>query len=216
MSIRYFTCTLLLFYYYYLFPTFKIVWGESESGKCRSSNQKRVLLKAGPRPSSRPAAQRPAAKKCRGGMVRRRTYRNKAWKDLVKAVVVPEEQQFPCVFIQYRFEGEPCSFDLLPHGNSKGSQSPYVRVNPSTVQLLKEESDAVTSAKKAYHNVEKKVGGLTGVSTVSQLPRNAKQVYNAKTRRPQSMPGSSREDSIYRSLNSMEMEEGGKGFLRDA
>ena len=146
------------------------------------------------------------AKKCRGGMVRRRTYRNKAWKDLVKAVVVPEEQQFPYVFIQYRFEGEPCSFDLLPHGNSKGSQSPYVRVNPSTVQLLKEESDAVTSAKKAYHNVEKKVGGLTGVSTVSQLQRNAKQVYNAKTRRPQSMPGSSREDSIYRSLNSMEME----------
>lgn len=64
-------------------------------------------------------------------MVRRRTYRNKAWRDLVKAVVEPEE--FPYVFIQYRFEGEPCSFDLLPHGNSKGNQLPYVRVNPSTM-----------------------------------------------------------------------------------
>ena len=39
-------------------------------------------------------------------MVRRRTYRNKAWKDLVKAVVEPEE--FPYVFIQYEFEGDPC------------------------------------------------------------------------------------------------------------
>ena len=28
--------------------------------------------------------------------------------------------------------------------------------------------------------MEKKVGGLTGVSTVSQLPRNTKQVYNVK------------------------------------
>ena len=96
------------------------------------------------------------AKKCRGQMVRRRTYRNKACKDLVKAVVEPEEQQFPYVFIQYRFEGEPCSFDLLPHGNSKTSQSPYVRVNPSTMQLLKEETDGVASARKAFHNVEKR------------------------------------------------------------
>ena len=54
-------------------------------------------------------------------MVRRRTYRNKAWKDLVKAVV------------EYRLEGEPCSFDLLPHDNSKGNPLPYVRVNPSTM-----------------------------------------------------------------------------------
>lgn len=111
-------------------------------------------------------------KNCRGQMVRRRTYRNKAWKDLVKAVVEPEE--FPYVFIQYRFEGEPCSFDLLPHGNSKGNQLPYVRVNPSTMQLLKKETDDKASARKPFHNVEKKVGGLTGASAVSQLPRNTK------------------------------------------
>ena len=119
------------------------------------------------------------AKTCRGQLVRRRTYRNKAWKDLVKAIVEPEEQQFPYVFIRYRFEGEPCSFDLLPHSNSKTCKLPYARVNPSTTQLLKEETD-VASARKAYHNVEKKFGGLTGTSAVSQLPRNTKQVYNIK------------------------------------
>ena len=105
-------------------------------------------------------------------MVRRRTYRNKAWKDLVKAVVEPEE--FTYVFIQYRFEGEPCSFDLLPHGNSKGNQLPYVRVNPSTMQLLKKETNDKASDRKPFHNVEQKVGGLTGASAVSQLPRNTK------------------------------------------
>ena len=73
------------------------------------------------------------AKKCRGQMVRRRTYRNKACTDLIKAVVGPEEQQFPYVFIQYRFERESCSFELLPHGNSKTSHSSYMRVNPSTI-----------------------------------------------------------------------------------
>lgn len=137
-------------------------------------------------------------------MVRRRTYRNKAWKDLVKAVVEPEE--FPYVFIQYRFEGDPCSFDLPPHGNSKGNQLPYVRVNPSTMQLLKKETDDKASARKAFHNVEKKVGGLTGASAVSQLPRNTKQVYNVKNMKAKSM-GNIREDPLLWSVNSMEMED---------
>ena len=143
-------------------------------------------------------------KNCRGQMVRRRTYRNKAWKDLIKAVVEPEE--FPYVFIQYGFEGDPCSFDLPPHGNSKGNQLPYVRVNPSTMKLLKKETDDKASARKAFHNVEKKVGGLTGASAVSQLPRNTKQVYNVKNMKAKSM-GNIREDPLLWSVNSMEMED---------
>ena len=39
------------------------------------------------------------------------------------------------------------------------------------MQLLTEETDDVASARKALHNVEKKVGGLTGASAVYQLPR---------------------------------------------
>ena len=143
-------------------------------------------------------------KNCRGQMVRRRTYRNKAWKDLVKAVV--EAEEFPYVFIQYGFEGDPCSFDLPPHGNSKGNQLPYVRVNPSTMQLLKKETDDKASARKAFHNVEKKVGGLTGASAVSQLPRNTKQVYNVKNMKAKSM-GNIREDPLLWSVNSMKMED---------
>ena len=137
-------------------------------------------------------------------MVRRRTYRNKAWKDLVKAVV--ELEEFPYVFIQDRFEGDPCSFDLPPHGNSKGNQLPYVRVNPSTMQLLKKETDDKASARKGFHNVEKKVGDLTGASAVSQLPRNTKQVYNVNNMKAKSM-GNIREKILFWSLNSMKMED---------
>ena len=83
---------------------------------------------------------------------------------------------------------------------------PYVRVNPSTMQLLKKETDDKASARKAFHNVEKKVGGLTGASAVSQLPRKTKQVYNVKNMKAKSM-GNIREDPLFWSLNSMEMED---------
>ena len=79
------------------------------------------------------------------------------------------------------------------------------------MQLLKEKTDEVASARKALHNVEKKGGGLTGASAVSQLPRNTKQVYNVKKMKATSI-GNIREDPLFRSLNSMEMEDEDKRF----
>lgn len=69
----------------------------------------------------------------------------------------------------------------------------------------------MASARKAFHNVEKKVGGLTGASAVSQLPRNTKQVYNVKNIKAKSK-GNTREDPLFRSLNSMEMEDDDECF----
>ena len=61
--------------------------------------------------------------------------------------------------------------------------------------------------------MEKKVGGLTGVSTVSQLPRNTKQVYNVKGSKTKAGGAcTSREGSLFRSLNSMEMEKEDERF----
>ena len=79
------------------------------------------------------------------------------------------------------------------------------------MQLVKEETDDVVSARKAFHNVEKKVTGLTGTSAVSQLPQNTKQVYNVKNMKAKSM-GNIREDPLFRSLNSMEMEDDDERF----
>ena len=79
------------------------------------------------------------------------------------------------------------------------------------MQVLKEETDDVASARKALHNVEKKVGGLTGASAVYQLPRNTKQVYNVKKMKAKSMV-TIREDPLFWSLNSMEMEDDDQCF----
>ncbi|KAJ7348772.1 hypothetical protein OS493_039131 [Desmophyllum pertusum] len=101
-------------------------------------------------------------------MVRRRTYRNKAWKDLVKGRLLNQKNSS---FHTYLFSTDSrespvhliyCHTVTVKQANRRTS-----RVNPSTMQLLKEETDCVTSARKAYHNVEKKVGGLTGASAVS-------------------------------------------------
>ena len=69
----------------------------------------------------------------------------------------------------------------------------------------------MASARKAFHNVEKKVGSLTGASVVSQLPRNTKQVNNVKNMKAKSM-GNIREDPLFWSLNSMEMEDDDERF----
>lgn len=69
----------------------------------------------------------------------------------------------------------------------------------------------MASARKAFHNAEKKVGGLTGASAVSHLPRNTKQVYNVKNMKAKSM-GNIREDLLFWSLNSMEMEDDDERF----
>ena len=79
------------------------------------------------------------------------------------------------------------------------------------MKLLKEESDDVASARKAFHKVDKKVGGLTGASEVSQLQRNTKQVYNVKNMKAKSM-GNIREDPLFQSLNSVEMEDDDEHF----
>ena len=79
------------------------------------------------------------------------------------------------------------------------------------MQLLKAETDDVASARKAFHNVEKKVGGLTGASAVYQLPWNTKQVYNVKNMKAKSMV-TIREDPLFWSLNSMEIEDDDQCF----
>lgn len=71
----------------------------------------------------------------------------------------------------------------------------------------------MVSARKAFHNIEKRVGGLTGASAVSQLPQNMKQVYNVKNMKAKLM-GNIREELLLWSLNSMEMEDDGKRFYQ--
>ena len=75
--------------------------------------------------------------------------------------------------MHYTFENEEHAIMPRPHGNSK-TKSSYVRTLPSTLQKLREVSKYVPP-KHAVSEVSRSVGGLSHVSSVSQLPRNRQQ-----------------------------------------
>lgn len=75
--------------------------------------------------------------------------------------------------LHYSFEGEEHAVLPRPHGNAK-SQSAYVRTMPSTICKLREASQHLPP-KCAVGEVTRSVGGLTGASSVSKLPRNRQQ-----------------------------------------
>lgn len=75
--------------------------------------------------------------------------------------------------VHYTFENEQHIIIPRPYGNSK-SQSAYVRILPSTLQKLREVSQHVPP-KHAVSEVSRSVGGLSHVSSVSQLNRNRQQ-----------------------------------------
>ena len=81
--------------------------------------------------------------------------------------------------VHYTFENEEHIIMPRPHGNSK-SQSAYVRTLPSTLQKLRDVSQHV-APKHAVSEVSRSVGGLSHVSSVSQLPRNRQQSADCRS-----------------------------------
>ena len=69
---------------------------------------------------------------------------------------------------------------IAPHGNSK-EKIPFYPTWPSTMSQIKEES-LVKGPKAAVEGLSLKVGGLLGATASGQLPRNEKQISNAKLR----------------------------------
>ena len=65
---------------------------------------------------------------------------------------------------------------IRPHGNSLSGQ-PYQRTLPSTITQLK--TSNTKSAKAVVAEIACKQGGLLGVRSAGNLPRDQKQVYNS-------------------------------------
>ena len=79
--------------------------------------------------------------------------------------------------VQYLFDdGVEVPVVLPPHGNSKGA-STYHRTQPSTLKKIKDEHG---KPKAVISNIYEEAGGSTGASSASELPRNRRQVYNAR------------------------------------
>lgn len=74
---------------------------------------------------------------------------------------------------------------IRPHGNSHSGQ-PYQQTMPSTLTLLK--NSAEKPARAVVSDITREQGGLLGVRSAGNLPRDQKQVYNIRQQRgaPQS------------------------------
>ena len=83
--------------------------------------------------------------------------------------------------VAYTFtKGSEHEVMIRPHGNSKSGQ-PYQRTMPSTLQLLKEAE--YKPAKAVVLAISRKQGGILGVRSSGELPRDQKQVYNVRQKR---------------------------------
>ena len=82
------------------------------------------------------------------------------------------------VVIQYLFDdGVEVPVILPPHGNAKKQITPYCRTQKTTLDKLKR---MVGKPKWVLDTVHNKAGGSFGASSVSELPRDRRQVYNAR------------------------------------
>ena len=82
------------------------------------------------------------------------------------------------VFVQYAFDRNEHPIELKPYGNSKKKKKLFSRSKPSTIELLKKSAQTSAPRKALREEVENLRGGVVGVQSGCDLPRNRKQVYN--------------------------------------
>lgn len=83
--------------------------------------------------------------------------------------------------MQYSFFlGEVVPVKLEPHGNARHSERPYIRTQHSTLNEIKENLSTLTP-KAAIKVVYDNAGGVTNAQSLSEVPRDRRQAYNAKS-----------------------------------
>ena len=95
--------------------------------------------------------------------------------------VVPDEEIYRYSLVQYYFKGEKeHPIEHNQHGNSKRSQTEYVRTWESTKDLLEKASPGKAPRETVSHAVNKDLGGITSCIGVGQLPRSRQQSSDLK------------------------------------
>lgn len=89
-------------------------------------------------------------------------------------------RQLPLAVVQYSFlYGKVLPIKVTPHGNSHTSR-PYIRTQHSTLAEIKENVIRMTP-KAAVKAVYDKAGGIVNSTSLSEVPRDRRQAYNAKS-----------------------------------
>ena len=122
--------------------------------------------------------------------------------------------------MQYLFEdGNEVPVILPPHGNAKRSSTSHRRTQSSTLKMIKESK---AKPKIVVSEVCKEMGGSIEAGSASELPRNRRQVYNARQQSSTSSAtdstasGSTRSDPIFELIKQCkeDMLPNGRKFVR--
>ncbi|XP_070554999.1 uncharacterized protein [Ptychodera flava] len=103
-----------------------------------------------------------------------------SFKRIIHKVYNNERKLLPLVVIQYYFDdGIEKEISLPNHGNQKKAGAPFYRTKPSTLQNIREKC-LTLPPKKVISSCTEDVGGVMGCKSVGDIPRDRRQVYNAK------------------------------------
>ena len=114
------------------------------------------------------------------------------------------------ILLQYLFSGKPHAVVAKPHGKSK-TEKEFHRSKPGMLDSIKCKVQTNSAPAVVYDEVFEEAGGLVNVRSLSSLPRNRKQVENAKYKGKEPR---SQEELYDLTLKSKEEEDAGKPYIR--
>ena len=114
------------------------------------------------------------------------------------------------VLLQYSFCGNPHAITTKPHGNYKSGKA-FTRTKPGVLESIKGKVKGSVPPSQVYDEVFEEAGCLFNVCSLSDVPRNRKQVENANYKGKETRS----QDELYDlTLKSKEEEEVGKVYIR--
>lgn len=96
-------------------------------------------------------------------------------------IVDSKDKRISLAIVQYTFfDGVEVPIKMAPHGNSIKNKRPFFRTQASTMDSIKKDVSSMCS-KEILSNSYKDAGGLLNIKSSGEVPRNRRQVYNAKS-----------------------------------
>ena len=80
--------------------------------------------------------------------------------------------------VQYYFQGEEKIVKIKPHGNSK-KYNPFIRTQHTTLEEIKSMPNS-KKPKEVFHNILEVKGGVTGLKSPEEIPRNRQQISDLR------------------------------------
>ena len=82
--------------------------------------------------------------------------------------------------MQYGFDRKEHPTDVKPHGNTTKRDTAFKRTKPSILKLVKQGVKENKRPLKVLRDIENIQGGVMKVKSGCELPRDRRQIYNAK------------------------------------